>query len=298
MRRRQSLAALATLGTSVGAMLSACTLGTSETDASRNDASPQALATGPYPIAWVLSSGGPRGFVHVGVLKALHALDLRPDLVLGSSVGALVGALYAGGVAPERIEQMALEASLITLFRLNLRPGQSWLSAGGLARLVNEAVGKPLQDFVPAFAAVAVRQPDDTLHALRRGDAGLAVQAACAVEGRLAPVTIAGQTFVDADRISPLPVRLARALGARRVLAIDASAHEALAPPGSEAWRAADLHKRRQTQADAQHADWVLHPEFGYYTGISRDYRLRAIAAGYEQTLQQADSLRSLHGLT
>ncbi len=46
-----------------------------------------------YPVAWVLSSGGPRGFVHVGVLKALSELGLKPDLVVGSSVGALVGCL-------------------------------------------------------------------------------------------------------------------------------------------------------------------------------------------------------------
>lgn len=257
---------------------------------------PRQVANGQsYPVAWCFSSGGPRGFVHVGVLKALHELGLKPDLVLGSSVGALVGSLYGAGIDMAELESMALNASLGSLFRLNLS-GQGWISGAGLADLVNTSVQqRRLQQLATPFAAVAITQQAGELVAFNWGDTGLAVQAACAIEGQLAPVRIGGQWYVDADRVSPMPVRLARQLGARKVLAVDASAFEDQAPPGTESYRASDLRKRVLTQADAIHADLVLHPEFGYYTGVSRAYRESSIAAGYRHTLQHAGALRALH---
>jgi NTE family protein len=156
---------------------------------------------------------------------------------------------------------------MASLFRLNFS-GDLWFNGGGLASLVNDTIGSlRLQQFPTAYAAVAMRADNAELVALNWGNAGLAVQAACAVEGRLAPVAIGSNLYLDADRVSPLPVRLARRLGAQRVLAIDASAHEDKAPPTASAYRASDLRKRELTQADALHADLVLHPEFGYYTG-------------------------------
>jgi NTE family protein len=100
---------------------------------------------------------------------------------------------------------------------------------------------------------------------------------------------------VDADLHQPLPVRLARSLGAQRVLAVDASAHEWKAPAGTERWREGDLRKRALTQLDAQLADVLLHPDIGYYASISRGYRERVIDAGYQDTLRQGQALRALH---
>jgi len=302
MNRRGSLVAL---GCGAAAALGGCSLKAGE---ERAGLPPQAPAADPdtpdqvntgrtYPVAWCLSSGGPRGFVHVGVLKALHELGLQPDLVLGSSVGALVGALFAAGMPVAQMTALALETSVSSLFRLNLR-GEGWVNVGGVADMVNDAAGgRRLQHFPTPFAAAALAQDSNTLTAFNWGNAGLAVQAACSIEGQLAPVLIRGQAYLDADRLSPMPVRLAKSLGAQRVLAIDASAYEDQAPPGAEAYRTSDLRKRQLTQADAAFADLVLHPAFGYYTGVSREYRERTIEAGYRQTLLQAQRLRQLHGL-
>ncbi len=293
MKRRS---VLTVLGMGCAAGLTGCTLGPRDGEADL-DTPAQKPTLRKYPVAWVLSSGGPRGFVHVGVLKALFELGLKPDLVVGSSVGALVGCLAAAGVGMARMEALALETSMASLFRLNFS-GDLWLNGSGLAALVNETVAdQRLQQFATPFAAVAMRQDAQELVAFNWGNAGLAVQAACAVEGRLAPVRIAQAEYLDADRLSPLPVRLARQLGATRVLAIDASAHEDKAPPTASGYRASDLRKRASTQADAVHADLVLHPEFGYYTGVSRDYRERTMAAGYQQTLLQTQALRQLYAI-
>jgi NTE family protein len=92
-----------------------------------------------------------------------------------------------------------------------------------------------------------------------------------------------------------MPVRLARALGAVKVLAVDASAHEQRAPPGAEAYREADLRKRELTRPDADAADLVLHPDLGYWAGFDRAYRERLIGIGYRDTLARAPALRALH---
>jgi NTE family protein len=121
------------------------------------------------------------------------------------------------------------------------------------------------------------------------------VQASAAIEGQFTPVRIRGDQYVDADATTPLPVRVARALGAQRVLAVDASAHEDRAPEGAQRFREGDLRKRANTQVDAAQADLVLHPDFGYWVNLSRDFRERAIAAGYRETIAAAARLKALH---
>jgi NTE family protein len=295
-QRRRVLTWLGLGSLPLAAGLFACVSGeSSESSVTSQDRPRQAPVRQTYPLAWVLSSGGPRGFVHVGVLKALTELGLKPDLVVGSSVGALVGCLFAAGLDMAHIESLALQTNAASLFRLNLS-GKGWVSAGGLVSLVNEAVGgKRIEQFVIPFAAVAADANSQQLVAFNAGNAGRAVQAACAVEGSLAAVPIGDRLFMDADLISPLPVRVATSLGAQRMLAVDASAHEQHAPPGTEQWRPADLRKRELTQVDANLAEYVLHPDTGYYAGIGRAYRERSIQVGYESTLQQAVALRALH---
>jgi len=249
----------------------------------------------PLRTAWVFSSGGPRGLVHVGVVKALDELGLVPDLIVGASVGAVVGVLRAAGLRGPTLESVALRMRPAMLMRL-ARFGDTWLSGAGLAEWVRECVaGRRLQELDLPVACVARRPLRGDIVAFNQGDAGLAVQASAAIEGQFAPVRIRGDLHADADLQQPLPVRLARALGARRVLAIDASAHEDKAPPGTEAWRAGDLRKRMLTQPDAQSADLLLHPDTGYYAGFSPAYRVRTIEIGYRETLAARDRLRALH---
>jgi NTE family protein len=249
-------------------------------------------------VAWVLGSGGPRGLAHVGVLKALLSLGLRPSMVVGSSVGALVGVLYAAGLSVAQIETLALEIGLFDVVRPHLR-GPGWISAAGVVGWVSGAVRTPLLEqlplpFFPVAMHLSTRQPI----AFTRGHVGAALHAACAIEGQFAPVMIQGQRYVDADLAVPLPVRLARRLGAQRVLAIDVSAHEDKAPKGTEDWREADLRKRALTAPDVQQADVLLHPDIGYYAGMRRAWREMAIRVAEADTLRHATALRTLHGVS
>ena len=86
-----------------------------------------------------------------------------------------------------------------------------------------------------------------------------------AIEGQFAPVCIRGERYVDADWSTPLPVRLARALGATRVLAVDVTAHLDRTPPGAERYLESDRQKKALVDADAVFADQVLKLDFGYW---------------------------------
>jgi NTE family protein len=282
------------LGTGSVLLLPGCAINT-DRDHDGADA-PQAAALPTRPrVAWVFGSGGPRGFVHVGVIKALAELQLKPDVIVGASAGALVGTLFAAGLDAAAIERHALALQPWQLLRWQLVGTARW-AADGLATWVNDQLdGRPLQALPITMVCAAQRLRDGAVIGFSRGNAGLAVQASAAIEGQLAPLTIRHERYADADQRMPLPVRLARALGATQVLAVDASAHEERAPDGAGGYRDGDLRKRALTQPDAQLADVLLHPDFGYWVSLSREFRERAIAAGYQATLADAARLRALH---
>lgn len=276
------------------ATLAACTFAP-DTDHDGEDA-PREMPLARAPrVAWVLSSGGPRGFTHVGVLRALHEMGLAPDLIVGASVGALVGAMRASGVAAPAIEAIALDLQPWSMARVALGADER-LSGAPVAELARRHSAVQRLERMPiAMACVARRKRDGRTLAFTAGDVGLAVQASAAIEGQFAPVRIRGETYIDADWHHPLPVRVARALGARTVIAVDATAHIERAPPGAERYRDSDARKKALVDADAHLADLVIKPDFGYWVSLSRDFRERAIAAGYRDTMTRERELRALH---
>jgi NTE family protein len=285
---------IAGLGAGLAAALGGCTM---SPDEDHNGAgSPQSKPFArTFRTAWVFSSGGPRGFVHVGVIKALAELGHKPDLLVGASIGAVVAVVHACGKSASEIEQMALDLQAMSLGRLALGANER-LSGAAISALIHREVnGMPLDHMPTPVVCVATRRSDSTLVGFNVGDAGIAAQASCAIEGQFTPVRIRGEHYVDPDRHQPLPVRLARQMGAIRVLAVDASAHESTAPTSAAHFRDGDLRKRALTEPDARSADLTLHPDFGYYVSLSREFRQRAIEAGYRTTMAAAAQLAALH---
>ena len=296
LSRRAVLSAATCIGASAG-LLAGCTLLPDEDHAGAD--APHALPLArPVRTAWVFSSGGPRGFVHVGVIKALSEMGLAPDLLVGASIGAAVAVMVGCGKSARDIEQFALDLKPLSLGRVAMG-SSARLSGSAISDMVrSEVSGVLLQGMRTPVVCVAARMSDGRPMGFNAGDAGIAVQASCAIEGRFTPVRIRGEQYVDADLYPPLPVRLARQLGATRILAVDASAHEARAPSGSDHYRAGDLRKRALTEPDARAADVTLHPEFSYYVNLSREFRETAINAGYRTTLAAARQLTALHAIT
>lgn len=252
----------------------------------------------PARLALVLSSGGPRGFSHIGVLKALHEIGVKPDLVVGASVGALLGSVLCAGASMPEIEQLGLDFDFKSLVRLSLTRGYK-LSGSGVAHVVNAEVSRRLghtaMEKLPVrFAAVAADVSNAELVAFNHGDVGRAVQASAAIPGQFDPVPIRGRLYADGDLIAPMPVRWTRSVGARKIIALDCSARVDNAPPGSGAYREADLKKRALSDAEARFADLTLHPDIGYWVHLSREYRERTARLAYQYTMARRVEIEKL----
>ena len=192
---------------------------------------PPAVAKVPPKLGLALGGGAARGFAHVGVLQVLEEAGIKPDLVVGTSAGSLVAALYASGRNAQQLQQVATamdEAAFadwtLPLFNRGVLRGEA------LARYVNAQVNhKLIENMAVPLGIVATDLNSGQGVLFRRGDTGTAVRASSAVPAVFLPVKIGSQEYVDGGLVSPVPVRYARQMGAKVVLAVDISS----APEGN-----------------------------------------------------------------
>jgi NTE family protein len=250
---------------------------------------------GPPPrVALVLGSGGPRGFAHIGVLKVLDEAGIHPDLVVGSSVGALVGALYASGIGASDLERIAYGINLIDFFEVRTLVGGTATGSAIQAYVDERVAGRPIEQLRIPFVAAATRVRDGHLVLFNRGDTGLAVRASGASPGQFEPVRVGADWYVDGDEASPVPIRAARKLGAKVVIAVDVSAYVADTPPGvPQDWIAKDARRAKQVASEAPAADVLIHPDIGYYAGHDEAYRHRVIAIAERVTREALPRIRA-----
>ena len=181
-----------------------------------------------------MGGGAARGFAHIGVIKALEAQGISADIIVGTSAGSVVGALYAAGLNGFQIQELSM----------NMQEDQV-LDGSGLYRCIAETIisdkrgcikGQALQDFVnknvkfrpmegldKLFAAVATNLSNGEMMVFRTGNTGMAVRASSSVPVYFQPVTINGQDYVDGGLVAPVPAGVARTLGADFVIAVDIS---------------------------------------------------------------------------
>ena len=173
-------------------------------------------------VGLALGSGSARGWAHIGVIRALEEAGVRPDIVCGTSIGALVGAAYAAGEL-ERLENWVLGLQIGDVVGL----ADPSLSAGLLKgdRLMqffrSNFADRPLDQLKVPFAAVATSLQTGAEIWLRSGSTLDAVRASIALPGIFTPVRWEGSLLVDGGLANPIPVSLARAMGADVVIAVD-----------------------------------------------------------------------------
>ena len=188
---------------------------------------PEAKAAKPVKIGLALGGGAARGFAHVGVIKALEAQGIIPDLVVGTSAGAVVGALYAAGNDGFALQKLAhrLDETKISDWSV---PDRGVLKGDALQKFVNDAVGqRPLEGLKKPFGVVATDLGNGEGILFRTGNTGQAVRASATVPGVFRPVAISGREYVDGGLSSLVPARHARQMGADVVIAVDISARPA-----------------------------------------------------------------------
>lgn len=173
-------------------------------------------------VGLALGSGAARGWAHIGVIRALDEAGIRPEVVCGTSMGAMVGAAYASG-SLDAFEVWGRELNwrqLVGLFDFSLRGGL--IGARRLFEFVEEKLpDRTIESLPMPFAAVGTDLANGQEVWMREGDLLEALRASVALPGLITPVRWQGRWMVDGGLVNPVPVSLCRALGADSVIAVD-----------------------------------------------------------------------------
>lgn len=178
-------------------------------------------------IGLALGGGAARGWAHLGVLQALDEAGIRPVCLAGTSIGSLVGASWASGGLPdlraavEGLDHRTLQTFMSVAVRnTGARDGRY------LQSLIRPYIkARDIRDLAVPFAAVATDLCTAREVVLREGDPVDAIRASCGVPGLFRPLSRDGRLLIDGGLVNPVPVNVARALGADLVIAVDISHH-------------------------------------------------------------------------
>jgi NTE family protein len=175
-------------------------------------------------IGLALGSGSARGWAHIGAIRALEERGVKPDIVCGTSVGALVGAVYASGEL-DQLERWVSSLGWTTVVRLMDLTWRGGLIRGNrLFSLFRSTFqDRDISELPVIFGAVATELASGREVWLREGKVMDAVRASCAMPGLITPVVRNGTVIVDGGLVNPVPVSMCRALGADLVIAVDLS---------------------------------------------------------------------------
>ena len=219
-------------------------------------------------IGLALGSGSARGWAHIGVIRALQQAGIKPDLVCGASIGAVVGAAYALGEL-DRFEQWALGLTGRTVFSF-----MDFKLAGGMLKgervidfFRNRFSDRPIEALDIPFAAVATGLHSGSEVWLRTGSTADAVRASMALPGLFTPAQRDGRLLVDGGLVNPVPVSLARAMGADIVIAVDLNADilgRHLRKPGANGANGAAKLPAQAPENDEDTAGWLSRLQDGF----------------------------------
>jgi NTE family protein len=244
-----------------------------------------AKTSGPV-VAFVLGGGGARGFAHIGALKALDEAGIRADLIVGTSAGSVVAALYAGGIRDAQLVETARAVQREQVLDF-VFPNRGFIEGERLQEYVNRTLrGRLIEELDLPFVAVATDLQSGALVAFNRGDTGMAVRASCSVPAVFQPTRIEEREYVDGGLVSPVPVKVARSLGAGVVIAIDVSRHPG--EPRDLSTTAALLNQtivimeHGLAREEARLADVVIRPDLSKVPATDLAARGEAIRAGEE----------------
>jgi len=248
---------------------------------------PQPKPLRPIKIGLALGGGAARGFAHIGVIKVLELQGIMPDIVVGTSAGSLVGALYAAGNNGYALHKLALDMdeAAISDWSVPLFAKASGVLKGeALQNYVNRTVNHvPLEKLKIRFGAVATDLNSGAPILFQQGDTGLAVRASSAVPSVFQPVKIGDRRYVDGGLVSPVPVHFAREMGADFVIAVDISSQPDVQTASSSLdvlLQTFAIMGQSINRQELKGADSVINPKLGTMKGNDFNGRNLAILAG------------------
>ncbi|NJN81262.1 MAG: patatin-like phospholipase family protein [Caldilineaceae bacterium] len=239
-------------------------------------------------IGVALCGGAVLGAAHVGILRAFEEREIHIHCMAGTSIGALVAALYAFGTAVGEIE--AIVSALSWLDVTSFVPSKlGLLSNQKLGDVVSEVLGDVRIEDSPmpiAFIAADLRSGEKVL--LRRGDVATAVMASACIPGLFTPVEFGDRLLVDGGIVEIVPISPLREMGADYLVGVDLRGEGALAEPQNIVDVLVDTTNiaiATSKRLQLQEADLVIAPRLASYSSLDTDKVAELIRIGYEAAL-------------
>ncbi|MCQ1057654.1 patatin-like phospholipase family protein [Photobacterium sp. DNB23_23_1] len=256
-----------------------------------------AMERGEHELGVAFGGGGVRGFMHLGVLKALEEEGIRPDVVSGTSAGSIAATLYASGMTLAEMKTTIDEVGMSEIADFVVST-KGLVNGKRLSEWINSQV--EYDDLAAMPIPVAVTATNLTTQEtimIRSGNPGHAVQTSSTIPGAFIPVQNQGNILVDGGVFSVVPVYTARDLGAEKVIAIDIYCHNQTAPEISASkitLAAFRMQSCRLSQDELNSADVVIAPKFEPNSSGAFDEKAQAIEAGYLATKEVMPQIKAL----
>jgi NTE family protein len=251
-------------------------------------------------IGLALGGGAARGFAHIGVIKALESHGIFPNLVVGTSAGSVIAALYASGYRGTELQKIALslDEAAITDWALPFSGRFGGMIKGdALQTMVNRLVKNQVIENMPmplGIVGTDLQTGNGVL--FQRGDTGQAVRASCSIPGVFQPTIIQGREYVDGGLVSPVPVRYAKQMGADVVIAVnistEPSSQDSSGSLGILLHTTSIMGKSINT-FELDLAQVVIQPELKGMRGTDFKSRNAAILAGEESVMKQISQIKN-----
>lgn len=172
-------------------------------------------------VALVLGSGGARGYAHIGVIEVLEQQGIKPDFIVGTSAGSIVGSLYASGKSAAELHDIALNLKVkdVREFKIGIK---GFFDGQKVEDYINNQVANlPLEQMEIPMYVVATELKNGKKVVFNYGNTGQAVRASVSIPSMFIPTEISGKEYVDGGLVSPVPVEVARDLGADIIIAVN-----------------------------------------------------------------------------
>jgi NTE family protein len=250
-------------------------------------------------IALVLGGGAARGFAHIGVIRALEQEKIPIDMIVGTSVGSLIGAIYASDMNSFELEWTAFALEKDSIFDygiMNAFSGMGLANGAKLEEFVRTKIATPnIEDLKLPFVAVATDLNRGTRVVLDRGSVAKAVHASSAVPGVFNPVEHQGRLLVDGGVMDNIPIAVAREKGADIVIAVDISENLAnfnITNLVDVMLQAVNIMFNENVRYKKKEADVLITPHVGSVAMLDFTQKKRCMQAGIEATQKAMPEIR------
>jgi len=253
----------------------------------------------PAKIAVVLGAGASKGFAHIGVLKVLESNKIPVHMIVGTSAGSFVGALYSYGLDAFELQKLSFLIEKNDIVDLTI-PDKGFLKGEKIESYINNILrGTPMEKLRIPFYAVATDLRKGTEVVFGSGNTGAAVRASCSIPGIFIPPVISERMYVDGGVVSPVAVDAARRLGADVVIAVDLSGDvDSSLPKGTVEviLQSVNIMYAKLSQSQLAKADVVITPKVGHLGSADFTRRHEAVIEGEKAAILALPKIQEIVG--